>query len=433
MRAKLTMTGVMLGLCGLAQAQDLISTYRDAQGYDAQFAAARAQFVAAQERVPLSRAGLLPNASLSANTTWNDVEGLVSGPQKYNSNGYSINLTQPLLHWDRKIGLDQAHLQTKQALWRLEVARQDLMLRVSQAYFDILLAEDSLAALLTQRAANEEQLELARKGLDVGTATITDLHDAQARFDLVKAQEIAARNDLAAKRQAMRRLTGKVPASVDRLRDGVALSTPTPNDMDKWAETAENEAMIVLAQRTAAEIVRLETKKARAEHYPTLDVQVSRTNSSSGSYTTIGSDITNDSIGLQFNLPIFSGGATVAHQREVSALRDKAESELDDARRNSALNARQAFLDVTSGLAQVQALEQARASSRTALEANRMGFEVGVRINIDVLNAQQQLAVTERDLAKARYQTLLALMRLKAASGSLVEGDIEQINALLAK
>ncbi len=433
MRGTLTLTAALIGFCTLSQAQDLISTYRDAQANDAQFVAARAQFVAAQERVPISRAGLLPNASLTANTTWNDVDGLVGGVRQYNSNGYSVNITQPLLRWDRKIGLDQAHKQTEQALWQLEAARQELMLRTTQAYFDILLAQDNLATLQTQRRANLEQLELAKKGLEVGTATITDVHDAQARSDLVNAQEIAARNDLAAKHQALRLLTGKAPDDLKTLRQGVGLGAPTPNDMEQWAEMAVNEGMSVRAQKAAAEIARLETKKARADHYPTLDVQAALGQSKSGSYTTIGSDLTTSSIGLQLAIPIYQGGATVAHQREVAALRNKAEADLDSARRTGALAARRAFLDVTSGLAQVQALEQARASSRTALEANRMGFEVGVRINIDVLNAQQQLAVTERDLAKARYETLLALLRLKGASGGLIEADLEQINALLAK
>ncbi|MGB0129894.1 MAG: TolC family outer membrane protein [Rhodocyclaceae bacterium] len=422
---------------GLAVAADLLQVYRDALSYDAQYAAARAQLDAGREKLPQGRAGLLPTVVLNANTQWNDYDFKqpFPGPRKYNSNGYSVQLTQPLFHWQNWIQYDQGKLQAAQAETQFATATQDLILRVAQAYFDVLLAEDSLGVVGAQKTAISEQLEQAKRNFEVGTATIVDTHEAQARYDLVVAQEIAAANDLEVKRQALRQIIGKVPDSLLPLRDKVAIRPPEPKDLDQWVSAAEKDAFSVQVQQAALDIASREVDRNRAGHYPTLDLVASRNYVKQGatvtSATPSATEYDSTVLGVQLAVPLYQGGLVTSRTREAAALREKALQDLESTRRASAQNARQAYLGVTSGLAQVSALEQALVSSQSALDSNKLGYEVGVRINIDVLNAQQQLYSTRRDLSKARYDTLLAQLRLKAAAGTLGEADLVAVNGLL--
>ncbi|AKU13739.1 type I secretion outer membrane protein, TolC family [Azoarcus sp. CIB] len=417
---------------------DLLQVYRDALANDARFAAARAQYEAGQERVVQGRAGLLPTIGANANTTWNDVDThtRVFGTREYNSNGYGVQLTQPLFRWQNWIQYKQGELQTALAEVQLGQARHDLILRVAQAYFDVLNAQDALSAQSQLKKAASEQLELGKASFEVGTVTITDVHEAQSRFDLASAQEIAAQNDLDVRRQTLVQIVGKDPSPLAGLRQGLSLSRPQPDNIAEWATAAEQGSYAVQAQQLAREIAAREVERNRAGHYPTLDVVAARSHSSAGfSSNAAGGSTRTDAntVGLQLNVPIFAGGAVSSREREAAALKLKADADLDDARRSAALAARQAYLGVTSGMAQVKALEAAQVSSTSALEANRLGYEVGVRINIDVLNAQSQLADTQRQLARARYDTILAQLRLKAAAGTLGEEDVQLIDALLAE
>ncbi|SIQ68554.1 outer membrane protein [Aromatoleum tolulyticum] len=417
---------------------DLLQVYRDALANDARFAAARAQYEAGQERVVQGRAGLLPTIGANANTTWNDVDTHTRafGTREYNSNGYGVQLTQPLFRWQNWIQYKQGELQTALAEVQLGQARHDLILRVSQAYFDVLNAQDALAAQSQLKKAASEQLELGKASFEVGTVTITDVHEAQSRFDLASAQEIAAQNDLDVRRQTLVQIVGKDPSPLAGLRPGLSLTRPQPDNIAEWATAAEQGSYAVQAQQLAREIAAREVERNRAGHYPTLDVVAARSHNSAGfSSSAAGGSTRTDAntVGLQLNVPIFAGGAVSSREREAAALKLKADADLDDARRTAALAARQAYLGVTSGMAQVKALEAAQVSSTSALEANRLGYEVGVRINIDVLNAQSQLADTQRQLARARYDTILAQLRLKAAAGTLGEEDVQLIDALLAE
>ncbi|WP_018988010.1 TolC family outer membrane protein [Aromatoleum toluclasticum] len=429
----------LVTLCSAsAWSADLLQVYRDALANDARFAAARAQYDAGQERVVQGRAGLLPSIGASANTTWNDVDThtRVFGTREYNSNGYGVQLTQPLFRWQNWIQYKQGELQTALAEVQLGQARHDLILRVSQAYFDVLNAQDVLAAQSQLKKAASEQLELAKASFEVGTVTITDVHEAQSRFDLASAQEIAAQNDLDVRRQTLVQIVGQDPSPLAGLRQGVSLSRPQPDSIAEWAAAAEQGSYAVQAQQIAREIAEREVERNRAGHYPTLDVVAARSHNSAGfSSSAAGGSTRTDAntVGLQLNVPIFAGGAVSSREREAAALKVKADADLDDARRSAALAARQAYLGVTSGMAQVKALEAAQVSSTSALEANRLGYEVGVRINIDVLNAQSQLADTQRQLARSRYDTILAQLRLKAAAGTLGEEDVQLIDALLAE
>mgnify|MGYP001248362842 CR=1 FL=1 len=417
---------------GGALAADLMQVYRDALANDAKFAAARAQREAGQEKVVQGLAGLLPQIGANSSTNWNQAEARI-GPGRierdYNSNGYAVQLTQPLFRWQNWVEYKQGELRTALADSQFGIAQQDLVLRVAEAYFNVLNAQDALAAVSQLRTAAGEQRQLANASFEVGTVTITDVHEAQSRFDLAVAQEIAAQNQLEVARQTLAQIIGKQPEPLAGLRTGVELQRPQPDDIADWVSAAEAGSLGVQAQQITREIAVREVERAQAGHLPTVDIVASHALNNRPAISTERSEAT--TIGLQLNVPLYSGGRTSSVTRESAALRMKADSDLEDARRTAALNARQSWLGVTSGLAQVKALEAAKVSSTSALEANKLGYEVGVRINIDVLNAQSQLADTLQRLARARYDTLLAQLRLKSAAGTLGEADVQAINALL--
>ena len=424
---------------GASQAADLLSVYREALTYDAQYAAARAALDAGREKLPQGRSGLLPTLSVGANTTWNDVDSTSRSTQvlterKYNTNGWTATLTQPLFRWQNWVAYTQSELAVAIAEAQFEAARMDLIVRSAQAYFDVLLAQDALATAQAHKTAIAEQLESAKRNFEVGTATITDTHEAQARFDLVTAQEIAAESDLMVKRHAFQILIGKAPEGLKPLKAGVTLALPQPADMTKWVEMAETGAITVQVSQASLEVARQEIQRQRAGHYPTLDLVATRGRSSVTGATTSstgGSDGNSNTVGFSLTVPLFAGGAVMSKDREAVALKEKALADLDTARRSAALSARQAYLGVTSGLAQVKAYEAALTSSTSAVDSTKLGYEVGVRINIDVLNAQTQLFDTKQKLAKARLDTLGALLKLKAAAGTLNEDDLQAVNALL--
>ena len=417
---------------GSAWGADLQQVFRQALANDADYAAARAQAEAGRESRVQARAGLLPNIGLSANTTWN--QNTISGnDQNFNSNGYGAQLTQPLFRRQNWIQFKQGELQSAIAEAQLHSARQDLALRVARAYFDVLEAQDVLDAVNALRTAAGEQLELSKKSFEVGTVTITDVHEAQSRFDLANANGIAAENDLEVKRQTLTRLIGKPAGELARLREGARVELPQPDAIARWVSAAEEGAFGVQIQKLTAEIARREVERNRAAHLPTVDVVARYNQANNGFSATTGSssDSTTRSIGLELAVPLYAGGGLSSRDREAAALKLKADADLESARRAAALAARQAYLGVTSGIAQIGALEAARVSSRSALEANQLGYEVGVRINIDVLNAQTQLSDTEQQLAAARYNTLVAQLQLEAAAGALDEDDLARVNALL--
>ncbi len=420
-----------------AGAADLEQVYRDALSYDAALASARASLEAGREKLPQGRAGLLPSVNLTGNSNWNKVDlKHYDVTRGYNANGWQVQLTQPLFRWQNWVQYKQGEMQVALAEAQYQLARQDLTLRAAQAYFDVLVAQDVLAAATALHEANTQQLALAKKSFEVGTVTVTDVHEAQSRADLSSAQVIAAESDLAVKRHALLVLTGKDTDALKGLRKGVALSRPEPADIQAWVNSAENGSYAVQAAQVAQEISQREVERNRAGHLPTVDLVASYGNAASSTaplsaVAPIRTNTDSTVVGVQLALPLFQGGSVSSRVREASALRDKASADLDNARRTAAQNARQAYLGVTSGLAQVKAFEAAQVSSRSALDANKLGYEVGVRINIDVLNAQSQLYDTLQKLSKARYDTLLAQLKLKAAAGTLGDEDIKAINGLL--
>lgn len=441
-RFRLTRSLILLScLPFAAAAEDLVQVYRDAQRYDAVYAAARHALVAGRERLPQGRALLLPTFNLSANAQTSRIESdsrrpdlIPSFERTPSSVGYTFTLAQPIYRPQNRLQYRQAEFQVQQAEAAFAQAAQDLIVRSAQAYFDVLAAQDTLALVRAQKAATAEQLAQAKRNFEVGTATITDTHEAQARFDLINAQEIAALNDLENRRRALQLIAGKEYRDLKPLRTEVKLAPPNPTNMDVWVELAEKQSYQVLVQEAAAEVAALDAKRASAAHLPTLDAVATHglvgQNASAASAT--GADVTTSTIGLQFAMPLYQGGALDSREREAAALSLRAREDLENARRTAALVTRQSYLTVMNGISQISALEQAMISSQSALDSNKLGYEVGVRINIDVLNAQQQLYSTQRDLAVARYNTITNQLRLKAAAGSLREEDLEVVNRALA-
>jgi outer membrane protein len=444
-RAKLRLAALAVGLAfaGVAAAEDFLATYRLAKQNDAQFASARASLEAGLEKLPQGRALLLPVINAAANTTWNDAEnkdriqGQV-GSADFNSNGWNVTLTQPLFRWQNLVQYQQSQFQVLQAEAQFGQATQDLIVRVAQAYFDVLAAMDNLEFTKSNRVVIAEQLAQAKRNFEVGTATITDTNEAQARYDLALAQEIAGVNALEVAQRALQQIIGQFPEALTPLRSAVMIDPPQPSVMDEWVKGARGNNFVVRGNEAVMEIASREVERQRAGHYPTLDVVAGaqeNTNQNIASVTGIvsgsRSTISQNTVGLQLNVPIYSGGSVLSRTREAVGLKEKARQDLDSSRRAAEFNARQSFLNVTNGIAQVRALEQALRSSEVSLQSNRVGYEVGVRINIDVLNAQQQVFQTQRDLARARYDTILNGLRLKSAAGSLTESDVEGVNRLL--
>jgi len=427
-------TGVFLSMS--AHSTDLLQVYREALANDAQFASARASLSAGQERIVQGRANILPVIGITGNVgrTSQDLErGPLAQSGSWNGNGYTISLSQPLLRYANWELYQQGKLATALSQTVFEQARQDVMVRVSQAYFDVLTAQDALTSVQAQKVAITEQLAFAKRNFEVGTTTITDTHEAQARFDLSVAQEFAAINDLEIKRTALQQIIGTSPVALQGLRPGVRLNPPMPAQIESWVSSAERQNYNVLSQEFNLEIARREIKRNRAGHLPTLDLVASRSHVYAGDSVAGGgiSATNTNNIGVQYAIPLFAGFSVNSRIREAIALEEKSRADLESVRRSAAQSARQSYFGVNNGLAQIRALEAAEISSTSALESNRLGYEVGVRINIDVLNAQQQLFSTRRDLARARYDTVMNGLRLKAAAGTLTEQDLAVVNSLL--
>jgi outer membrane protein len=434
-----------------AGAADLIQVYQQALANDATYASARASLSASRERIIQGRAGLLPTVGISGALSKNDSDfdpwnagqlgtlpngqpGIIgSSGSNLRTNEYTLALQQPLYRWDRWETYQQSKLQQAIGEAQFAQAQQDLITRVAQAYFDVLAAQDKLESIRAQKNATTEQLASAKRNFEVGTQTITDTHEAQAAYDLVLAQEFAAVNDLDNKRNALQAIIGTAPGNLAALKPGTTLAVPQPATVDPWVSSAENQNYGVTVSQLQVEIATRDISRNRAGHMPTLDLVASSTRRDVNGRTGSSGDTKNNAIGLQWSVPIFSGYAVTSRVRESIALEDRARNELEATRRNAALQARQSFLGVSSGLAQVKALEAAEVSSQSALESNKLGYQVGVRINIDVLNAQRQLYQTRTDLSRARYDVIVNGLRLKAAAGSLRETDLTPVNSLLVE
>jgi outer membrane protein len=434
-----------LALPAAASAQSLRELYEAARAYDATYLAARALYDSAQYRVGQAEASTKPNVGLTANATRTDlnVPDTVSGGVTIpNSSGHrysnrvdaGVNATQSLYNRTNSVVIEQARRAYDVAASDLETAEQDLIVRVAQAYFDVLAAQDTLSTAQAGKKAISEQLASAKRNFEVGTATITDTREAQARFDLSTAQEIAAENDLRTKRIALDQLVGRSGVAPKPLAAPVVLPEAMPSDVGVWVNNADQQHPLVRKTRLALDIAKLETERARAAEGPTVDLVGSvGANRTTGTATTTPGNTTSAVVGVQLRMPLYTGGLTQNRIKETLSLEEKARNDLEAARRGVAQGTRVAFFGLQSGRAQVSALEAAESSSKLALEATQLGYRVGVRVNLDVLNAQTQLFQTQRDLARARYDVVVNGLRLRQASGQLRPDDVNAVNTLLER
>jgi outer membrane protein len=423
-----------------AAADDLLQIYRDALASDPVLASARASWAATQENVPQARAGLLPSVGLAANATEEDfyekihVDPAQKVRERFPQLGYTVSASQPLYRAQNSIALSQAKQQVGQSDFVLSSAQQDLIIRVTQAYFDVLLARFNIELTESQKAAVSENLAQAKRNFEVGTATITDTNDAQAKFDQIVAQEIAARTDLDNKLAALGAILGRLPRDLKRFGGRFDPRLPAPNALDPWIEQALSQNLQVRIAQANFDIASLEVDRQRAAHYPTIDLVASINQGYAGgsASTSLISSAAFDSrlaqIGVQLNVPLYQGGAIDSRVRQAIANQDRARQDLETARRSAQLLAQTSFSGVTSGVAQIKAFEQALASAQVSYDSNKLGLEVGVRTNLDVLNQQQQVFQTRFNLAQAYYNFLISELKLRQAVGTLTEADVERIN-----
>lgn len=428
----------LTSLAWTADAANLSDIYHMARKKDAQYAAAVADYKANMEKLPQGRSQLLPVVGLSAEYNHYDTDihyaGLANSSRSYSSPTATFALRQPIYHKQYLETLGQAKLQVQLADAQLKAAEQNLMLRSSQAYFDVLQAQVNLESARIQKTAIAEQLELAKKSFEVGAATIVDTHEAQARYDAAVAEEIVAGNDLDLKRWALEKLIMEPAPELAWLAEHYQVAMPEPNNMDSWVQLADQNNLNVRANQYAAEIAGREVERQRAGFLPTVDLNASYTttrDSYSGNTKIDSTGVTQVGVRLDWNL--YQGGATSSLVREAVANKEKASANLDNATRQAQLDARQSFLGVVAGDARVRALEQAVKSNETQLRSTRLGQEVGVRTAVDVLNAQQSLYLARRDLASARYAALISSLNLKAVAGGLTEDDLKAVDALLTE
>ena len=427
----------------MARAEDLMQVYRSAQASDPVLASARANWQATQELLPQARANLLPLVTAVANANeLNSYSNLRTSPavesrENYPQINYAISASQPLYRKQNLVAYEQAQGQVQQSDYILASTQQDLVIRVAQAYFDVLLASFTIELTVSQKAAVSEQLAQAKRNFEVGVATITDTNEAQAKFDQVVAQEISVQNDYDNKLAALRAIIGRVPSDLRGFNGRFVTAPPSPDSVDAWVEKTLSDNVAVRIAQYTYDIAALDVERARAGHYPTLDLVASFGQGYIGATT--GSVLTDVAvttraamIGVQINVPLYQGGAVQSRVRQAIALQERARQDLETNRRNAQLQAQTSFSGVSNGAAQVRAFQQAVQSAQVSYESNRLGMEVGVRTNLDVLNTQQLVYQTRHDLAQAYYTYLLSQLRLKQAAGTLTDVDLEEINRELS-
>ncbi len=429
---------VLLAFGGAAVAQGLPELYEAARGYDAAYLGARALAESARHRAAQADALQKPSVSLTAGASRTD-SSLPLPNGSTDTRGVTtlesaVQARQPLYNPGNRVTIEQSRRALDIAQADLEAAEQDLIVRVAQAYFDVLAAQDSLSTAQTSKRAISEQLASAKRNFEVGTATITDTREAQARFDLAGAQELAAENDLRSKRITLDVLVGRGNIQPRALATPVALPPVVPAEVDAWVNVADQGHPSVRKARLALEVARLDSDKARSDDGPTLDLtgRVSGARNTGTLAQPAPGNTLSARIGVEFNLPLYTGGRLQNRVKETVALEEKSRNDYDAARRGVAQATRVTYFGLQSLQAQVKALEAAESSSQLALEATQLGYKVGVRVNLDVLNAQTQLFTTRRDLAKARYDVVLSGLKLRQASGQLKSEDIGVIAPLFA-
>ena len=423
---------------GSAQAQSLLQMYETAKGHDATYASAKAQAEATQAKAAQAKAALLPTVGASVASTKKHSDN-TSGNQiaDFTEKAAGISASMPLFSWasisDFRKGAPSAAIAQEQQ----KAAEQDLILRTAQAYFDVLTSTQALASVEAQKKAVAEQLAAAKRNFEVGTKTIVDTRQAQAQYDRVIADELVAQNDLRTKKLALDQLVGSQNQQPLPLSRSSALQSPQPTDAEQWVANAlENNAQLRMS-RLGYEVAKLETQKQNAGHLPTLDLTAkygeSRYSGQSAQLSSATTDNDARSVGVTLTIPLFAGFAIQNKVKEAVALEEKARSDMEATQRSVEQGTRTAYFGLLSGLSQVKALEAALASAQSVVDATKLGYQVGVNTNVDVLSSQSQLAQTQRDLTAARHNVLLGQLKLRQAAGTLVAEDLKNLNDLLGK
>jgi len=423
-----------------AFALDLVQALTLAQENDTLLQTARAEYLASSEAESQSTAALLPNLSASIFTQKNTTEtsnatgSFSNGESDYTTDGYRITLTQTLYNQQLFDAMDASEAISAQALAQYEAAKQTLILQLAQAYFAVLAAQDNVAFAEAEKKANERLLKQNKERFKVGLIAITDVKEAQAKYDSAIAQAIVASNELSNQQEALWFIIKQRPESLYHLKETISISFPELEDIKTWQDKALANNLNLRAVRYALEAAKENYDSQRAGHYPTLNLnaQHSSTSADGSSLGLGGRDVDDTTIGLSLDIPIYSGGYTSSKVRQSAAELDAAKISLEKQQRQTIQEMRVAYLGVQAAVAQVEAFKQVLISTQTATEATQLGFEVGTRTSVDVLLAQGNLFKSQRDYASARYDSILKLLSLKYAAGLLSAADIEQINQWLS-
>ena len=433
-------------------AQNLIEIYQKALAKDPVLASAFSANQAAQELTEQGKALYRPTVNLvaGANTQSQDyaftgeprpnptnplivLQSQQSGVEKFEQRRYGVEARQPIYRKQNLLQMDQAETQVNQADKQLVLSQQNLILRTTQSYFDVLIAQDRIDLINAQKAAILKQLEQAKANFEVGTATITDVNEAQARFDLVLAQEVARINEFEIAKRGIELITGEVPDKLATAKTTIAVEQ-LKDKMQDWQQNARENNLNIRIQEDALKLAEQEEERAKAGHLPTVDAVASYFDSySNGGINTANSRSKNAVIGIELNVPLYAGGAISSRARQAALNKQRARDDVEIARRQTDLETQRAFLNLSTNIAQVKAFEQALVSSQSQLDSTKLGYEVGVRTSVDVLNAQQQFFSAKRDLSESRYTYLVNIIRLKSATGVVSEADLQEVNRFLDK
>ena len=444
-----------------AQAENLLEVYQDSVKNDPVIREAEARREAALEVKPQARGLLLPQVKIDGQWAQSDSDSNATFTQAVDNDNdpatppviaivnnqqatdqdfwnYQAEATQTLFRWDQWQALKRADAQVALAEANYRAAQQDLLLRVSQSYFDVLAAEDTLSAAEATLQAVTRQLEQAEKRFEVGLIAITDVQESRAAHDSATAAVIAAKRALATAHEAVRELTGEAYQTLIKPGEEMPLDQPQPADEETWVSQPLEQNLNVIAARLGVDVAKRNVKIAQAGHLPSVDLFANRTEFDTNS-TQINNglegpadaDQTEDTYGIRVNIPIFAGGATQSRVREQVHLHRAERERLEGAIRRAERDTRDAYLGVLAERARVTALRQSVKSNQTALEATEAGFEVGTRTTVDVLDARRRLFEAQRDYARSRYDYLINLVRLKSAAGVLAPSDLESINSFL--
>ena len=464
MRKVLLLPLTTLLASSLASGDTLMQIYEKAVRSDPLVREADANKLATQEGKPIARGALLPqvsgtaaygNATANGSTTNQIGDVIAASPidsRNYYARNWNVQIRQSVFRWDQWVQLSQAGKESAQADVDYEAAQQDLVIRVAEAYFNVLAAEDTLASEQASKDAIGRQLEQAQKRFEVGLIAITDVQEAQAAYDQALAAEILAKRNVANRQELLRTIIDEPPPALAKPGPDLPLLSPDPADENQWVDLAMQQNRSLISSQIGTEIAKDNVSLARTGHYPTVDLVASRNNTNNDGFSrapcravlncdgadigtivrsNTGTDLANDAVSLQFAMPFFSGGSTSARVQQAVYQHRASRERLERTARETERQTRDAYLGVISEISRVQALKQAFESAKTALKATEAGFDVGTRTTVDVLAARRTVFVAETNYLRSRYDYLINGLRLKQAAGTLTKDDIAQIDGLL--